>query len=180
MDFLNKLNYLMEQHELNKHTLSLACGVPYTTIDSFYKKGYSNAKLSTIQKIADYFNTSIDYLMRDEISDPKYGVTGLNIDIDEKDIIDKYRETDEYGRETVRFTVNREYKRTKEQQQKERSVKPTNLIDNELERMNDQQLINIPAVARRRDYSEPFELNLTKEQIERIKNAPSVTSDDDL
>ncbi len=124
MDFLNKLNYLMEQHKLNKHTLSLACGVPYTTIDSFYKKGYSNAKLSTIQKIADYFNTSIDYLMRDEISDPKYGVTGLNIDIDEKDIIDKYRETDEYGRETVRFTVNREYKRTKEQ-----SKKPDNIVE---------------------------------------------------
>lgn len=130
MDFLKKLDYLMEQHKLNKHTLSLSCGVPYTTIDSFYKKGYANAKLSTVEKIANYFNTSIDYLMREEITDPNYGTTKkqLQISVDEKDIIDKYRKTDEYGRETVRFTVDREYKRTKEQHQKEQSTN-SNIVE---------------------------------------------------
>lgn len=159
MDFLNKLNYLMEQHKLNKHTLSLACGVPYTTIDSFYKKGYSNAKLSTIQKIADYFNTSIDYLMRDEINDPKYGVTELNINIDEKDIIDKYRETDEYGRETVRFTVNREYKRTKQQQKEDGSIE-------------------VLRAARSLNHKPIEEVTFTKERIEKIQNAPTIKDGD--
>lgn len=39
MDFLEKLNYLMEKNHLNKNTLSKACNIPYTTIDGWYKKG---------------------------------------------------------------------------------------------------------------------------------------------
>lgn len=75
MDFLNKLDDLMASHGFNKHTLSMACGIPYTTIDAWYKKGYSNAKLSTIQKLADFFGVTIDYLMREEITDMNYGLT---------------------------------------------------------------------------------------------------------
>lgn len=75
MDFLKKLDNLMIIHGLNKHTLSMRCGIPYTTIDAWYKKGYSNAKLSTIQKLADFFGVTIDYLMREEITDINYGLT---------------------------------------------------------------------------------------------------------
>lgn len=64
----------MASHGFNKHTLSMACGIPYTTIDAWYKKGYSNAKLSTIQKLADFFGVTIDYLMREEITDINYGL----------------------------------------------------------------------------------------------------------
>ncbi len=53
----------MDARGLNKSTLSTNCGVPYTTIDGLYKKGYGNAKLSTIRRIADYFGVSIDYLL---------------------------------------------------------------------------------------------------------------------
>lgn len=64
----------MASQGFNKHTLSMACGIPYTTIDAWYKKGYSNAKLSTIQKLADFFGVTIDYLMREEITDINYGL----------------------------------------------------------------------------------------------------------
>lgn len=63
----------MSEKHLNKRTLSKACGIPYTTIDAFYKKGYENAKLSTLKKLAQYFDTTIDYLMREEINDIDYG-----------------------------------------------------------------------------------------------------------
>ncbi len=39
MDFLEKLDYLMKQNNLNKSRLSKACDIPYTTIDGWYKKG---------------------------------------------------------------------------------------------------------------------------------------------
>lgn len=71
---MNKLDDLMASQGFNKHTLSMACGIPYTTIDAWYKKGYSNAKLSTIQKLADFFGVTIDYLMREEITDINYGL----------------------------------------------------------------------------------------------------------
>lgn len=61
MDFLEKLNYLMEQNHLNKSTLSKACNIPYTTIDGWYKKGYKGLKLTTLRKLAKFFGTSLDY-----------------------------------------------------------------------------------------------------------------------
>ena len=61
MDFLEKLNYLMEKNHLNKSTLSKACNIPYTTIDGWYKKGYEGLKLTTLRKLADYFGTTLDY-----------------------------------------------------------------------------------------------------------------------
>lgn len=61
MNFLEKLNYLMEKNHLNKNTLSKACNIPYTTIDGWYKKGYEGLKLTTLKKLAEYFGTSLDY-----------------------------------------------------------------------------------------------------------------------
>ena len=39
MNFIDKLNYQMKRLGLNKSRLSQISGVPYTTIDGFYKKG---------------------------------------------------------------------------------------------------------------------------------------------
>lgn len=65
MSFLDKLDYLMEERHINKSQLSKESGVPYTTIDGFYKKGTENIKLSTLKKLAAYFNCSLDYLADD-------------------------------------------------------------------------------------------------------------------
>lgn len=66
MNFLEKLDYLMEMRQINKHILAKESGIPYTTIDAFYKKGYHNTKLSTVKKICEYFDVSLDYMMKDE------------------------------------------------------------------------------------------------------------------
>lgn len=66
MDFLSKLDYLMKKNHLNKHTLSKACNIPYTTIDGWYKKGYEGLKLTTLRKLANYFGTSLDYWATEE------------------------------------------------------------------------------------------------------------------
>lgn len=67
MDFLEKLNYLMEKNHLNKNTLSKACNIPYTTIDGWYKKGYEGLKLTTLRKLAEYFGTSLDYWASEDV-----------------------------------------------------------------------------------------------------------------
>lgn len=66
MTFLEKLDLLMKSSDLNKHKLSILSGVPYTTIDGFYKKGYENAKISTVRKIAKALGCSLDYLIEDD------------------------------------------------------------------------------------------------------------------
>lgn len=69
-DFLQKLDQIKYERGLKSNSeLARACGVPYTTIDGFYKKGYENAKISTLKKIAEAFNVSLDWLILDRSPD---------------------------------------------------------------------------------------------------------------
>lgn len=69
MSFTDKLDMLMAKNKINKSILSREADIPYTTIDGFYKKGTDNIKLSTLKKIARYFNCSLDYLVNDDRND---------------------------------------------------------------------------------------------------------------
>lgn len=106
MNFLEKLDYLMDKEKINKNILSKKSGIPYTTLDGFYKKGYQNTKLSTVQKIANYFNVSLDYLIFDEITDLDYGkAEKFKITTDEMYLIQRYRDLDEYDKQVVNSTL---------------------------------------------------------------------------
>ena len=70
MDFLEKLDYLMNKYSLNKSTLSKSCDIPYTTIDGWYKRGYEGLKLPTLKKLSNYFDTSLDYWADDNLIEP--------------------------------------------------------------------------------------------------------------
>lgn len=72
MTFLDKLNQLMASRGLNRSTLSKACGIPYTTIDGWYKRGYEGLKVSTLKKVSDFFDVSMEYWLDAEEED--YGV----------------------------------------------------------------------------------------------------------
>ena len=70
MGHTDKLDLLMKERNINsKAELARESGVPYTTIDGFYKKGSDNAKLSTLKKLCTYFGCSLDYLADDTVSD---------------------------------------------------------------------------------------------------------------
>ena len=77
MNFLEKLDFLLAQRNMNKLQLSKATGIPYTTIDSFYKKGYDNIKLSTLLKLSNYFQCTLDYLVDDNSEEINY-ITDIN------------------------------------------------------------------------------------------------------
>ena len=71
MTFTEKLDALMKQNSLNKSSLSKACGIPYTTIDGWYKKGCSDLKVSSLKKLTSYFGLSLDYWLDDEYEENK-------------------------------------------------------------------------------------------------------------
>ena len=62
MDFLYRLRILMKEHGDNNSTLAKGSGIPYTTIDGLFKRGWEKAQLSTIQKICEFYNVSLDWL----------------------------------------------------------------------------------------------------------------------
>ncbi len=80
--FLDNLNKLMLERNLNKNSLAKESGVPYTTIDGFYKKGCDNVKLSTLVRLSSYFGVSLDYLINGEVT---------NVSSHERDVIIAYR-----------------------------------------------------------------------------------------
>lgn len=105
MDFLEKLNFLMNKNDLNKSTLSKACDIPYTTIDGWYKKGYEGLKLTTLRKLASFFKTSLDYWALDNDAMTEDFIKSAR----ETEIIKKYRALDERGKSAVENVLNYEY-----------------------------------------------------------------------
>jgi len=119
MDFLHKLDFLMEKYGLNKNSMSQNSGIPYTTIDGWYKKGYDGLKLSTFKKLAEYFNTTLDFWIKDDVTDPNYGKSsGFEVDFTEMEHIKKYRSLDQYGKKAVGSVLDVEYQRCTELMQK--------------------------------------------------------------
>lgn len=68
MTLTDRLDVLMTEKGINKSKLAKESGVPYTTIDGFYKKGTDNVKLSTLKRLCAYFKCSLDHLVGDEPS----------------------------------------------------------------------------------------------------------------
>jgi transcriptional regulator with XRE-family HTH domain len=64
MDFLARLDLLSKEKGIsNRFQLAEKSGVPYTTIDNFYRNGYENVKLSTLRKLARFFGCTLDFLI---------------------------------------------------------------------------------------------------------------------
>ena len=109
MNILEKIDLLMKQKGIkNRAELSELSGIPYSTITGFYAKGYDRMKLSTLKTLAHFFGVSIDYLGRDEITDPNYGLEAPQpaaLAADEQQLIEDYRSLNEQGQEYIRQTI---------------------------------------------------------------------------
>ena len=66
MTLLEKIDRLKEEKHINNSRLSAMTGIPYTTIDSFYKKGYENMKLPTFIKLCDFFGVTMESMAYDD------------------------------------------------------------------------------------------------------------------
>lgn len=99
MDFLERLKKLMEGTHDNNASLARNSGVPYTTIDGLFKKGYKNAYVSTVQKLCDYFHVSLDYLVK--------GSTGISEDA--QLLAGKIDALDATGRRMIELVLESEF-----------------------------------------------------------------------
>lgn len=97
MGLTDKLDILMRERNINKAELARESGIPYTTIDGFYKKGTENAKLSTLKKLCAYLGCSLDYLADDSVSEEPTTIAA-HFDGDEytEDELDEIRQFAEF------------------------------------------------------------------------------------
>lgn len=71
MNFLDKLEFLMKEKNINNlNKLSIQSNIPYTTLKEFYTRGTDKIQKSTLKKLADFFNCTLDYLVCDDVIEP--------------------------------------------------------------------------------------------------------------
>lgn len=71
MNFLDRIDNLMEQKGINKNQLAQMTGIPVSTIYGWYKKGYDNITLPTFRKLSGFFGCSMEYLANGESDERK-------------------------------------------------------------------------------------------------------------
>lgn len=131
MDFLQKLDFLMEKYGLNKLTLSQNSGIPYSTVVGWYKKGYEGLKLTTLRKLSDYFNTVLDYWVNENEIDPNYWkADGFIVNGEEMEHIQKYRLLGPNWKEAVDGILDIGYREYEEKQAAQKAA-----IEKQRERM---------------------------------------------
>lgn len=118
MSFLEKVDLLMSEHGLNKRQLSQASGIPYMTISDWYKKGFENTRISTIKKLAKFFNVTIDYLLDGEptptpLSQKSPAASRLDT---AEEIAEKYSKLDTHGKRVVCVVLNEECQRIEQEE----------------------------------------------------------------
>lgn len=102
MDFLDRLRKLMEQNgDANNSVLAKRSGIPYTTIDGLFKRGWEKAQITTIQRICDYYGVSLDYMV--------YGADKLSDDA--QMVAAKYDTLDAPGKELIAAVMDAQIKR---------------------------------------------------------------------
>lgn len=101
MTLLEKIDFLLKKRGINKKQLSAQADIPYTTIDSFYKKGYDNMKLSTFKKLCRFFDVDMTSMAFDELEIQPYDPERMHTTSKERELIIKYRQADEFDRTTV-------------------------------------------------------------------------------
>lgn len=109
MNFLEKLDFLMDKNKLNKKKLAEQSDVPYTTIVGWYKRSYSGITLSTFKKICDFFGVTMDSMARDEVTEIEYynpKKKDLHITKDEEILIKCYRVADDLDKTLALRAVN--------------------------------------------------------------------------
>lgn len=88
---LSNLNKLMIEKNITQIVLSMEIGVSQETI-SAYLNGKAKPSVSTLLKIADYFNTTTDYILdRTSINFKTDEVKPLNMSDDEFNLVHDYK-----------------------------------------------------------------------------------------
>lgn len=80
MNFLEKLDTQMAMKNLTKAKLAKQLGIPYTTIDSWYKLGYEGIRFSTLRLLTNFFGVTLGYWIDEE-----------ELSEEEMELINKYR-----------------------------------------------------------------------------------------
>lgn len=109
MNMLEKIDYLCNEFHLSRRQFSIKSGIPYTTIDGLFKRGYEGVRLSTFISICDFFQVTMDSMARDD-QEIVYIKDSLENDLTVYDtkLLNEYHRLTPEGKERVDYTLRAE------------------------------------------------------------------------
>lgn len=110
MNFGERLINVRKKHGYTRESLANALGISKYTLRN-YELGATEPGHTFLKQISDFFHVSIDYLMG--LTNEQEILESFELNTSEKNIIKKYRDLDDHGKEMVDFTLEKEYERSK-------------------------------------------------------------------
>ena len=108
MDFGERLITVRKEHGYTRESLANALGISKYTLRN-YELGATEPGHTFLKQISDFFHVSIDYLMG--LTNEQEILESLELNTSEKNIIKKYRDLDDHGRDMVDIVLEKEYDR---------------------------------------------------------------------
>ena len=101
MNLTDKLSKLISDKNLNRKKFSDLSGIPYSTIDNWYKRGYDNMSISTLRALCTFFGVTMDSMAYDNKDIAYTADQDLNLTTEDAELIRKYNGLDASGRQMV-------------------------------------------------------------------------------
>lgn len=79
MIFYDKVNKLIKEKQIKKKKMCEDLNIPYTSLMSAFSRKSKSISIDVVEKIADYLEVSVDYLIRKDINDTQYGIEPLTL-----------------------------------------------------------------------------------------------------
>ena len=117
MDFRSVLNYEIKKRNLTNYQISKATGISDSLI-SYWRKGSRKPNLDNLLLLSNYFNLSLDYLIKGEKDISILSSNHSDLSGDEKEILDNYSKLDNRGKHKIHTVIYEELDRIDTQVQK--------------------------------------------------------------
>jgi len=117
MKMINKIELLMHEAGLNRRQLSIKAGIPYSTVDNWFKVDCEKMQLPTFRALCDFFGVTMDSMAWDD-QDIVYrkDVKMPEISPSERDMIHTFRYLEEDAKDRIINSLN--YERVQEKERK--------------------------------------------------------------
>ena len=104
MNFLNRIDMLMDHKGINKNQLANLTGIPVSTIYGWYKKGYGSITLPTLLKLSEFFCCTMEFLVNGDEKTSSHSPASL-------EIAHNFDKLDDHGKQIVSAVMDLELKR---------------------------------------------------------------------
>ena len=102
---LPNLRILRKENAISQQKLADAIGMSQQSINQ-YENHDTEPDVATLSKLADYFNTSVDYIVgHTDIKDPFDNTAAYHLNADEGELISRYRALSPKERECVSVVI---------------------------------------------------------------------------